>query len=361
MFGYPKEAIIGNKIESLLDTDKVKDLKEASLHEKLKEQLGKTLVTHGIKLDGSYFPVEIHFSKILLTTKNHTIFNCVVRDITQRMQLEEQLRQSQKLESIGQLSAGIAHEINTPAQYVSDNTMFLNTAFDSCLKIIHKTHALLDKEPSEISAEELAEIRSLFDENDMEFIIEEIPLAITQSIDGLERVKKIVGAMKSFSHSSQGEMSIVDITEAINSTITVSRSEWRYIAELTTNYSENLPKIKCLRDEFNQVILNIIVNAAHAIEAKNSEKNGELGSIKIDVSQTGQYIEVLISDNGTGMTDKVKSRIFDPFFTTKGVGKGTGQGLSMAYLVIVEKHNGKIEVESEADVGTQFKITLPIS
>ncbi|MEP1869649.1 MAG: MHYT domain-containing protein [Paraglaciecola sp.] len=361
MFGYPKESIIGNNIETLIDTDKVKDLKAASLHEKLKEQLGKTLVTHGIKLDGSYFPVEIHFSKILLTTKNHTIFNCVVRDITERVQLEQQLRQSQKLESIGQLSAGIAHEINTPAQYVSDNTMFLNTAFESCLKILRKTQALVDKEPSEISSSELTEIITLFKENDMEFVIEEIPLAITQSIDGLERVKKIVGAMKSFSHSSPGEMSLVDIAEAINSTITVSRSEWRYIAELTTSYTENLPKIKCLRDEFNQVILNCIVNAAHAIEAKNGQKSAELGTIEINVTQAGQYMEILICDNGIGMTSKVKSRIFDPFFTTKDVGKGTGQGLSMAYSVIVEKHSGKIEVESEVNVGTQFKISLPIS
>jgi len=361
MFGYTKNELIGKNIEVLMDSDKVKHLNVTPLDITLLNDLGKTFVTEGIHKESGHFPIEINVSKISATSQHNSVFNCVVRNITKRVQLENQLRQAQKLESIGQLSAGIAHEINTPTQYVSDNTMFLNAAFDSCLKIINGTKALIDKDLSDITEQELSVIRKVYEDNDMEFVAAEIPLAITQSIDGLDRVKNIIGAMKSFSHSNQGEVSLVDIEEAISSTITVSRSEWRYVAKLSADYAENLPQIKCLRDEFNQVILNFIVNAAHAIEGKYGKESEALGSITIAVTAVDEHIQIIIGDDGTGMPENVKNRIFDPFFTTKDVGKGTGQGLSMAYSVIVEKHKGTIAVESEVNVGTQFIITIPIS
>jgi two-component system NtrC family sensor kinase len=189
----------------------------------------------------------------------------------------------------------------------------------------------------------------------------DIPLAIEQSSEGLQRVKKIITAMKSFSHSSEGKMSLIDIREAIESTITVARSEWRYIATLTTHFSDSLPKINCLRDEFNQVILNFIVNAAHAIEEKYEKQSNVMGCINIDVYRPGNNIQVVIKDDGIGMNPEVKNRIFDPFFTTKEVGKGTGQGLSMAYSVIVDKHKGSIEVTSQPNVGSTFTISIPIA
>lgn len=359
MFAYTRESAIGCNIQSLMKTERIQNLSENSLDGALDGNLGQTMVAQGVKQDGSFFPIEVNFSKISIASQTQSIFNCVVRDITHRVQLEDQLRQSQKLESIGQLSAGIAHEINTPTQYIADNTMFLNTAFDSCIKIINGTKVIIDKDISEITLKELEDMRSIYSENDMEFIVNEIPLAISQSIEGLERVTKIIGAMKSFSHSSQGEMSEVDITEAINSTVTVSRSEWRYIANLSTDYSEHLPKIKCIRDEFNQVILNFIVNAAHAIEERYGKQSEQLGNIKIAVSLEQDKVQISIRDDGIGMSNEVKNRIFDPFFTTKEVGKGTGQGLSMAYSVIVDKHNGSIDVESELNVGTQFNILVP--
>jgi PAS domain S-box-containing protein len=361
MFGYERDTIIGCKLQSLMKSDRLQHSSAVSLDEVLQGCLGKTFVAQGVKEDGSEFPIEVNFSRIPLQKENTTIFNCVARDVTQRSEMEDQLRQSQKLESLGQLSAGIAHEINTPTQYVSDNINFLSVAFESCLNIIRMTHTLINKDISEITQLELDNIRTIFEDNDMDFVLQEIPLAIEQSSEGLKRVKKIIAAMKSFSHTNQGEMGLVDITESIESTKTVSRSEWRYIAEFVTSYSEKLPEVNCLRDEFNQVILNFIVNAAHAIEEKYGKKSEIMGSINIDVYQQGNYIKIVIKDDGIGMSRELKSRIFDPFFTTKAVGKGTGQGLSMAYSVIVEKHKGSIEVESELQIGTTFTISLPIT
>ncbi|OIQ44950.1 MAG: histidine kinase [Gammaproteobacteria bacterium MedPE] len=358
MFGREGNSLVGLQFNSLMnDTELDKTLDE----EQLSDYLNNTVVTKGIKKDGTNFPIEINFSKILVTSLQQELFNCVVRDISQRVLMEGQLRQSQKLESMGQLSAGIAHEINTPTQYVSDNIMFLNTAFENCLKIIEKAQVLTNKQHTEITQQELEDIHTIFVENDIDFIISEIPLAVTQSIEGLQRVKKIIGAMKSFSHSNQGEMSRVNIVEAIESTIIISRSEWRYIAELKTQYAEELPYIKCLRDEFNQVILNFIVNAAHAIEEKYSNDSAELGQIYIEVSSEDDSITIIIKDDGIGMSSDVKEKIFSPFYTTKGVGKGTGQGLSLAYSVIVEKHKGSITVTSEPMMGTTFNIMLPVS
>lgn len=283
MFGYARNTIIGRGLQTLMKAEKLQQLSASSLDKVLQNCLGQTFVAQGVKQDGSKFPIEVNFSKISIQTQDLTIFNCVIRDITQRSELETQLRQSQKLESIGQLSAGIAHEINTPTQYVSDNINFLNDAFDSCINIIRMTQALSHKDTSQITQKELDDIKTVFDDNDMEFVLTEIPLAIEQSSEGLQRVKKIIAAMKSFSHSSQGKMSLIDIREAIESTITVTRSEWRYIATLETHFCEELPKINCLRDEFNQVILNFIVNAAYAIEEKYGEQNNRLGCINIEV------------------------------------------------------------------------------
>lgn len=357
MFGSTQDVLVGSNISALMTADRLQTFDDASLQ----KIVGKTFTAQGVKSDGSVFPIEVNFSRMSLMSLNQIVFNCVARDITERVQLEEQLRQAQKLESIGQLSAGIAHEINTPTQYVSDNAVFLKTAFDSCVQIISSVKTLLDKDASDISKKELDEIRSAFIEHDMDFVLSEIPPAISQSIEGLERIKNIVGAMKSFSHSDQGEMSAVDLVEAIDSTITVSRSEWRYLANLSTDYATDIPKIMCHRDEFNQVILNLIVNAAHAIEQKYGKDSEQLGNIKITVKKISDNIQVAISDDGIGMNQLTKTRIFDPFFTTKSVGKGTGQGLSMAYSIIVEKHKGKIKVESEENVGSTFTVVIPIS
>lgn len=358
MFGYENQSLDGCQIQQLMPTLNFQHLSKQG---KDAQNLGQNFVVEGIKRNKKHFPIEVNFSAMSMQLGDKNLFNCVIRDISQRVQLEGQLRQAQKLESIGQLAAGIAHEINTPTQYVSDNTTFLKNASQTCLSIISAAQTFLNSKNDTEQQQNIETLRSLIEDGDIDFISEEMPLAIEQSLEGLQRITKIVGAMKSFSHSSDDSMQQVDINEAIESTIIVARSEWRYVAELETKFQQELPLVMCLRDGLNQVILNFIVNAAHAIEARYGKNETQTGLITITTKQEQDKVVIVISDNGTGMSEEIQKRIFDPFFTTKGVGKGTGQGLSLAYSVIVETHQGNILVESTPDIGTSFKIILPIN
>lgn len=193
---------------------------------------------------------------------------------------------------------------------------------------------------------------------DLEFIVAEVPHAIDQSLDGAQRVAKIVRAMKEFSHPDSAEKTETDLNRAIESTITVARNEWKYVADVTTNLDVALPRVVCYPGDINQVILNLLVNAAHAI--KDKAKEGEKGMITVSTATRGEFAEISVSDTGTGIPEAIRTRIFDPFFTTKEVGKGTGQGLSLAHTLVVKKHSGKIWFETEMGRGTTFFIHLPV-
>ncbi|MBA1445984.1 MAG: ATP-binding protein [Chromatiales bacterium] len=210
-----------------------------------------------------------------------------------------------------------------------------------------------------VPADLLKRIEAIVQEVDVDYLKAEIPLAIEQSLEGLERITRIVRAMKEFSHPGSEEKTPADLNQAIETTIDVSRNEWKYSAELITELDPALPQVPVLAGEFNQVILNLIVNAAHAI-ADVVGKSGEMGEIRIATRQDGEWAEITISDTGKGVSEAIQKRIFDPFFTTKEVGKGSGQGLAIAWSVIVDKHDGTIEVESEEGKGTTFTIRLPI-
>ncbi|MHC4695154.1 MAG: ATP-binding protein [Planctomycetota bacterium] len=285
----------------------------------------------------------------------------VAVDITEQKVLQSQLGEAQKLESIGQLAAGIAHEINTPTQYVGDNTRFLRDSVQDLIKIIDQYAELLapNKEPRSWD-EQTTEIRVLLEELDIDFLREEIPKAIEQSLEGVERVATIVRSMKEFSHPGGHEKQMADLNRAIESTVTVARNEWKYVAEMVTDLESSLPLVPCLLGDFNQVILNMIVNAAHAITDVVGKNSGEKGTISVSTRQEGVWAEIRVSDTGTGIPESVRSRIFDPFFTTKDVGKGSGQGLSIARTTVVKKHGGELRVESEVGQGTTFIIRLPI-
>lgn len=280
-------------------------------------------------------------------------------DITDRLVLEGQLTQVQKLESIGQLAAGIAHEINTPTQFVGDNIRFLRDAF-SDLQLLHDSHARLLQaaEARDVPADLVTQAREAVEQSDIEYLGEEIPNAIEQTLEGVERVATIVRAMKEFSHPGSGTKELTDLNQALESTATVARNEWKYIADLQLELSPDLPPVPCLAGELNQAFLNIIINAAHAIE----ESTGGLskGVIKVSSALSGDWAEVRISDNGSGIPSEVLGKIFDPFFTTKTVGRGTGQGLSIARSVIADKHDGTLTVESRSGQGTTFVIRLPL-
>ena len=194
----------------------------------------------------------------------------------------------------------------------------------------------------------------------MEYLLEEIPTAIEQSLEGIDRISHIVKAMKEFSHPGEKEKSPTDINSAINTTITVSKNVWKYVADMETDLDPGLPQILCLVNEFNQVILNMISNASHAIGEALGESPIEKGRINITTRYSGKWVEISIGDTGAGIPESARDKIFDPFFTTKGVSKGTGQGLSISYDIIVNKHGGELSFETEVGSGTTFLIKLPV-
>jgi len=283
-------------------------------------------------------------------------------DVTDREILGQQLRQAQKLEAIGQLAAGIAHEINTPTQYVGDNTRFLQESWHSFNELLAIAREMRQRAAAgSISSQTLQRFDALAQAADFEYLQTEIPRAIEQSLDGIERVAKIVRAMKDFSHPGSEEKKSIDINQAIETTITVARNEWKYVADVETHFDSNLPLVLCHAGEFNQVILNLLINAAQAIA--QALEGGSQGKGKIVVSTTcdQDWAEISISDTGAGIPEAVRSRVFEPFFTTKPVGKGTGQGLALAHTAIVRRHGGKIWFDSELGKGTTFYIRMPLA
>jgi PAS domain S-box-containing protein len=286
-------------------------------------------------------------------------FVLLASEITERKLLESQLAQAQKLESIGQLASGIAHEINTPIQYIGDNTRFLESAFGDILTLLGRLETLFNAAQSGTLPERsIDHINSMMQEADLDFLKSEIPQAVSQSIEGIDRVTEIVLAMKNFSHMGMKEKILVDVNKAIEDTITVTRNEWKYVAEITTDFQKELPLVPCLPGELNQVVLNLIVNAVHAIESVKDRD--EQNMITISTRVEGSYVELTVSDTGCGIPEKIRNKIFDPFFTTKAVGKGTGQGLAIAHDVVVKKHGGRIICESEVGKGTTFRVLLPL-
>jgi len=283
-------------------------------------------------------------------------------DITSRKNLEAQLSQAQKLEAIGQLAAGIAHEINTPTQYIGNNTQFLKDSFNNLKSYIMALQNLFNlAEDNSFQPELLKKISEIRDEIDFNYLIEEIPKAFNETLMGVERVTKIVSSMKEFSHPGVEEKTAIDLNRAIESTITISKNEWKYVADLKTNFDQTLPTIPCYAGEFNQVILNLIINAAHAISDAIKERSEKKGTILISTHRNNCFAEVRIKDTGTGIPEKIRDRIFDPFYTTKPVGKGTGQGLFIAHSVIVEKLKGRLDFETEVGKGTTFIVQIPVS
>jgi len=277
-------------------------------------------------------------------------------DIHEATLKQMQTATASKLESIGQLAAGIAHEINTPTQYVGDNVRFLGDAFAGVQTCIDDLTALMEQCGDSIPS---IDVSAYLSRADIPHLREEIPKAITQSLDGIQRIARIVGAMKEFSHPGQ-DRTPTDLNHAIANTIMVTTNEWKYVATIDTDLDATLPPVPVIPGEFNQVILNIIVNAAQAIgEARAAARAGK-GTIRVVTRHSAQWAEVRITDDGCGMPPHVQRRIFDPFFTTKPVGKGTGQGLSIAHNVIVTKHRGSISVSSEPGRGTTFTIRVPL-
>ncbi|HEX2984574.1 MAG TPA: ATP-binding protein, partial [Ignavibacteriales bacterium] len=368
MFEYTAEEAIGHTVDDLLrPSDFFNIAQRSAVADILGElnQYSKVMYEHKArKKSGVIFPVEASISLVTLGDKEMAIgFS---RDITERKKLEAHMLLSQKLESIGQLAAGIAHEINTPMQFISDNTNFLKEAFCQIETLLQK-YENLKKSYCKVSGAAKCIVVSEIEDMDIEYLSQEIPRAIDQTLEGINRVTQIILAMKDFSHSGGKDMQYSDLNKGIESTVLVSRNEWKYWAEMELNLDKNLPAVCCTIDEVNQVVLNMIVNAAQAIEAAMTDNDGggkkdeRKGKIIISTAQNRDRAQITIEDNGIGMAPDMLNRIFEPFFTTKEVGKGTGQGLSIAHNIIIGKHKGSIQVESTPGIGTKFIIELPIS
>jgi PAS domain S-box-containing protein len=285
----------------------------------------------------------------------------LVEDITEKLTLEREMHQAQKLESIGQLAAGIAHEINTPTQYIGDNTRFLQDAFADLMAVLNAHGQLLDAvKEGGTQQEEVHAVEKQVESVDLDYLRSEIPLAIEQALDGVSRVGRIVTSMRQFSHPGTDRKSPVDINQALEATITIARNEWKYVADLETDFDPDLPMVACLPGEINQMFLNLLVNAAQAIGEYTDDGRKGKGMIRVSTRRNGGSVRIRIADTGGGIPKAVQPRIFDPFFTTKPVGKGTGQGLAIAHAVIVEKHAGSIRFETYNDRGTTFFVDLPI-
>jgi PAS domain S-box-containing protein len=291
--------------------------------------------------------------------KKQELQDKLVEEMRERARVVIELQLAQKLESVGRLAAGIAHEINTPIQYVGDGVHFLRSAYEDINRLLDgwrsATDALLENPAHAALRLEIAELTARCD---LDFLRAEIPKAFERTSDGVERVANIVKAMKEFAHPDTNEQNSADLNHAIDTTLLVASNEYKYLATIHTEFAE-LPAIVCNIGELNQVFLNLIVNAAHAIHDAGRDVN--TGEIKIRTALDGDAVIIRISDNGCGVAPENLSKLYDPFFTTKEVGRGTGQGLAISHSIVVDKHGGHIGVTSAVGAGTEFTVRLPVA
>ncbi len=366
MFRRNEPDIIGSSLLDLFD-----DQERASCEEAASSYIGSDdeegselwYRASGKRPDGVTFPLEFIVTNLDLGNDLHRVW--IFRDLTQqcademeRWALEEDLRQAQKLEALGTMAGGVAHEINTPIQYAGDNINYLRESMDDVLSILraYQDFTKLVKR-NEDTTKPLDELHKRESEADLDFLLDEIPEAISQANEGLARVSRIVQAVKQFAHPGSQECQTFDVNQAIESTVVVARGQWKYIAELETDYGDDLPTLSGHLGEFNQVILNLVVNAAQAIE-----ESGQIdsGLIRIRTSLDSHRISIHVTDNGCGIPKAIQDRIFEPFFTTKDVGKGTGQGLALCYRIVTQGFKGSVDVSSEESKGTTLSLHFPI-
>ena len=359
-WNVPKDKIIGKKTDEIVSQESARIIGQQD--EILFQKPGVQFFEVPFEIPGRGVRQAIYYKATFEDNQGKVAgLVGVVHDITERKQMEEQLARSQKLEAIGLLAAGIAHEINTPTQFIHTNVEFLAEAFNDCSEVVNQisivTKGLKEGKPR---SELLQEVLDDFDQNEFAEMREEVQDALNGTLEGVERITRIVDSMRYFSHPGSDKKELLDINNAIEHAITVSKNEWKYYADIVTDLDANLPQILGYSAPLNQVLLNIIVNAAQAISDSIGDSPERKGKISISTQQADKMVEIRIVDNGPGIDEKVIPNIFDPFFTTKKIGKGTGQGLALAHSVVVDKHEGSIEVKSRLGEGATFIIQLPI-
>ena len=332
------------------------DAAKETIEKALRDGFARFVWTHK-RIDGEEFLADV-----LLTRTEHPagqFLQATVRDITEERAMEAELGNARKLEAVGRLAAGIAHEINTPAQYVGDNMIFLRDAFEGYRQIVGRYRDAVEVLGVGRGHEKLLEtIRKAESDIDIAYFDANVSEAFDSCSDGIARISTIVRAMKEFAHPDRGEKCLADLNQALSNTLTIAGSEHKYVADVEAEFAP-LPLVLCHVGDLNQVFLNLIVNAAHAIEEVVGQ-SGARGRIRVRTLQEDRSVRIDIADTGAGIPESIRDRVFEPFFTTKEVGKGTGQGLAIARSVIVTKHGGSLDFETEMGRGTTFTIRLPI-
>ena len=309
---------------------------------------------------GKLITLEISFAESVQCAQEPLI-TAVIRNVTERKLRDTQRAHVQKLESIGQLAAGVAHEINTPIQYIGDNLRFVQSAFRDMERMVNTCWRSIEElNPLPSGGAHRTALSALAREIDLEYLVQQTPQALQEGIEGTERVAEIVRALREFSHPGCQEAAPVDLNHLLRSVALISRNKWKYVADLTMQLDAGLSPVTAVAGELNQVFINLIVNAADAIAQAFRDRPEEKGKLLITSRRDGNVAEVRVCDNGTGIPEEAQPKIFDPFFTTKAVGSGTGQGLSIAYAIVTRKHGGTIDFETEPGVGTSFIVRLPI-
>jgi signal transduction histidine kinase len=299
-------------------------------------------------------------SMVLASNELHERNEQLRSEMRDRARMESELRMAQKLESVGQLAAGIAHEINSPVQYIGDSLAFLEDAQRDLFGFVARCRrveaALRERE---LAAELVDSIESAARAADLEFLSLNVPPAVERARAGVDRVARIVRALKEFAHPGERDMTPTDVNRAIETTLVVATNEYKYVADVVTDLGE-LPPVRCNGGELNQVLLNLVVNAAHAVADAHRDRK-QRGTIRVSSRADGDDVVITVADDGCGIPETIRERVFDPFFTTKEVGRGTGQGLTIARTIVVDRHRGKLEFESEVGQGTTFRVRLPIA
>lgn len=326
---------------------------------------GRDLEQRFIAKDGSVIWAQVTVSVTVDPVTRERFQIAQVHDITDRLAIEGERgrldlerRVSHRLEAVGQLAAGIAHEINTPLQFVGDSVTFLREAADELLILIGRHRELLLIDVPIALDQRRAIIAEAEEHADLDYLCERIPAAFDRTADGVARVQSIVQAMKRFSHPSGAEVALADLNEAIETTLAVCRNEYKYVAEMALDLGE-LPLVPCNIGELNQVFLNLVINAAQAIDDARSA-DAPLGHIRISTSMEDGQAVIAVADDGPGIPPALQDRIYEPFYTTKEVGRGTGQGLALARAT-VQRHAGSLECTSAPGSGATFIVRLPLT
>lgn len=308
---------------------------------------------------GRLFPAEVLLSS--MPYDDRTVLQATVRDLTKQKEHHKKTLESQKMESVGKLAAGISHEINTPAQFIKDNLTFLNNSISSIKKLLDK-YEQIEQLPSIKSECKVLfnEIEELKDNEDIHYLLEDIPVALEQSKQGIERIVQIISAMKEFATADAESQLHVDVNESISNTLIISKNRWKNILKVETDFEKDLPLIPCYAAKINNVFLEMILNSCDAVVKRFINDDQKQGHLKIITRLKSDHLEIKFIDNGAGIEKKIADRVYDPFFTTKTVGQGTGQGLTTVYDIVVNKHSGELFFESDTDSGTTFFVRLPV-